>query len=84
MYHLCRENKGADQLCSYCAASLFSHMQKAGFSNLLSDFFVFAKCMKTAALVGANFPIKIFIVILYICHKYFDVLIKSFTIHVFN
>ena len=26
LYYLCRENKGADQLCN-----LFSHMQKSGF-----------------------------------------------------
>ena len=27
LYYPCSENKGADQLCSYC---LFSHMQKSG------------------------------------------------------
>ena len=34
MYYLLSEKKGADQLCSYCAADLrlsFLHMQKAGF-----------------------------------------------------
>ena len=35
LYYPYSENKGADQLCSYCPADLrlclFSHMQKAGF-----------------------------------------------------
>ena len=34
LYHLCSENKGADQLCSYCIADLclcFLYMQKSGF-----------------------------------------------------
>ena len=33
LYYPCSENKGADQLCSYCTAdlSLFSHMQTVGF-----------------------------------------------------
>ena len=35
LYYLCRENKGADQLCSYCtavrSAPLFSHRQNSGF-----------------------------------------------------
>ena len=34
MYYPCSENKGADQLCSYCTADLrlcFEHMQIVGF-----------------------------------------------------
>ena len=33
LYYHCCENKGSDQLCSYCTADLhlFSHRQKSGF-----------------------------------------------------
>ena len=36
MFHLCSENRDADQLRSYCASDLsllFSHMQKSRFSR---------------------------------------------------
>ena len=36
LYYLCSENKGADQLCSYCTADLrlcFSPKHFVGFSN---------------------------------------------------
>ena len=29
-YYMRNQNKHADRLCSYCAASLLSHMQKSG------------------------------------------------------
>ena len=43
MYYPSSENKGADQLRSYCAADLrllFSHMQKIGFSHVAAHIII--------------------------------------------
>ena len=46
MYYPCSENKGADQLCSYCTADLclcFSHIHNVGLSHDSAQFFYFVR-----------------------------------------